>query len=217
MLLKTEDLSIERGTPLRSIRFPAMALSAGDRLLLLGPSGCGKTTLLSIVAGLLQPGTGTVYWNDKDVYAQRSPVRDRLRGSDFGFVFQALHLIPSLTVRQNILLAGSFYGQDKEKDERADFLLSRLSIADKATHRPDQLSQGEQQRVAIARAVLNKPKILIADEPTSALDDKNAKTVIELLVEQASENGAALMVATHDHRIVPYFSQIVTLGAEGTL
>lgn len=217
MLLKTEGLSIERGTPLRSIVFPDVSLDDGDGMLLLGPSGCGKTTFLSIAAGLLHPAAGTVHWDGEDIYAHSAAKRDGLRGRDFGFVFQSLHLIPSLTVRQNILLAGQFAGKEKEGAQRADFLLSRLAIADKADVCPDRLSQGEQQRAAIARAVFNRPKILIADEPTSALDDNNAKAVAELLTGQAEENGAALIVATHDSRIAPYFKNVVTLDEEGKL
>jgi putative ABC transport system ATP-binding protein len=181
---------------------------------LLGASGSGKTTLLSLLAGLLKPEAGgSVIVEGKNLYALSTRERDALRGRIFGFVFQSLHLLPSLTLRQNIALAADMAGL-KTDETRLDALLATLGLSDKAHRKPDALSQGEQQRGAIARAVLNKPKIILADEPTSALDNANAQIVMALLETQARESGAALVVATHDHRIADRFQTIVRLDAQ---
>ena len=182
-------------------------------MLLLGPSGSGKTTLLSVLAGLLRPSMGSVLIEDKDFYALSASSRDKIRGQNFGFIFQTLHLLPSLTLSQNIALAADMAGSKLDK-ERLDYLLKILGLADKSHRKPDALSQGEQQRAAIARAVLLKPKIIMADEPTSALDDDNAQAVMNLLENQANDTGAALLIATHDSRIKNRFKNIINLESQ---
>ena len=209
MFLKSQNIAVSReGSP--PLVFPDLSISAGNSVLLLGPSGSGKTTLLSVLAGLLKPSKGQVLIEDSDLYAMPSAGRDHVRGQGFGFVFQTLHLLPSLTLAQNILLAADMAGAKPEQG-RLEHLLSTLRLADKAHRKPDALSQGEQQRAAIARAVLLKPKIIMADEPTSALDDANANRVMDLLEEQAESTGAALFMATHDGRIKARFQTIINL------
>ena len=193
------------------LRFADLSIHKGDSVLLLGPSGSGKTTLLSVLAGLLRPDAGQVLVEGREIYALPSRIRDHLRGQHFGFVFQTLHLLPSLTLRQNIALAADMAGI-KAEEGRINHLLTALGLADKAHRKPDALSQGEQQRAAIARAVLNRPSIIIADEPTSALDDDNARTVIDLLERQAQDTGAALLIATHDNRIINRFANVLRLS-----
>ena len=208
MLITSKSIAVDRpGSPV--LHFADCVVNKGDRVVLLGPSGSGKTTLLSVLAGLLRPTSGTVMVEGQDLYTVSARQRDRLRGRRFGFVFQTLHLLPSLTLRQNIALAGDLTGRADQA--RLDHLLNTLGLADKAHRKPDALSQGEQQRAAIARAVLNRPAIIVADEPTSALDDGNAKKVIDLLQAQAAETGAALLIATHDNRITGRFENIITL------
>lgn len=210
MLLDVRNLSIAReNAPV--IHFPDFKVAEGEKVALLGQSGSGKTTLLSIIAGLLKPTTGGIMFEGKDVYSMTPRERDIQRGQKFGFVFQSLHLLPSLTLRQNIALASDMAGLARD-DKRVGSLLGTLGLAEKAGRKPEALSQGEQQRAAIARAVLNYPKIILADEPTSALDDINADIVIELLTKQAHETEAALIVATHDKRVVRHFSQVIQLG-----
>lgn len=177
---------------------------------MLGPSGCGKTTLLSVLAGLLRPSDGTVRIEGQDFYSLPPSTRDRLRGQNFGFVFQTLHLLPSLTLAQNVALAADMAGV-KPEPGRLDALLNSLGLTDRSHRKPNALSQGEQQRAAIARAVLLRPRIIVADEPTSALDDANAMAVMDLLEQQAQDTGAALLIATHDNRIKDRFRRIVTL------
>lgn len=211
-LLDAQHVSVVRkGMP--PLRFPSLSVGKGDKILLLGPSGSGKTTFLSVVAGLLRPSDGTVTFEGQDFYALRPRVRDHLRGRRFGFIFQTLHLLPSLTLRQNVALAADMADIDVDGG-RVDSLLKRLGLIDKAHRRPEALSQGEQQRAAIARAVLNRPAIILADEPTSALDDANAEAVMSLLNNQAEETGATLIVATHDNRIVPHFKTVLHLDSQ---
>ena len=185
----------------------------GKLIYLMGPSGSGKTTLLAVIAGLLKPKKGDVLFEGQNIYDLSEVEKDRLRGEHFGFIFQTLHLIPSLTLYQNVELASDLAGKSNKK--RVGYLIEALGLADKAHRKPRALSQGEQQRAAIARAVLNKPSIIIADEPTSALDDGNALKVMELLEQQAEENGSALLIATHDNRISNRFKNIFYLQADG--
>lgn len=208
MLVQTKDILVERAGS-QPLVFDDFEINGGENMLLLGPSGSGKTTLLSVLAGLLKPSRGSIKFNGVDIYDLSETERDHLRGNHFGFIFQTLHLIPSLSLFQNVALAEDLMG--KKNRERIEYLLDVLGLADKAHRKPDALSQGEQQRAAIARAVLNKPAIIIADEPTSALDDVNTHKVMELLEGQAKENGSALLIATHDNRISNRFDKIIHL------
>lgn len=208
--IEAKDIVVRRPGS-QALQFADLSIHGKDSVLLLGPSGSGKTTLLSVLAGLLQPSTGRVLVENQDMYALHLRARDRLRGQHFGFVFQTLHLLPSLTLRQNVVLAADMLGI-KVAAERLEELLCTLGLADKAHRKPAALSQGEQQRAAIARAVLNRPSIIVADEPTSALDDANARKVMTLLEHQARETGAALLIATHDTRIIDRFDTVIRLG-----
>lgn len=209
MLLETKDLTLRRQNG-PSLTFPDLAIPRGEKTLLLGASGTGKTTLLSMVAGFLPPDTGRIIFDGTDIYALKVKARDALRGRSFGFVFQTLHLLPALTLTQNILLAEKMSGRKAEAG-RLETLLAKLDLNEKAHRRPDALSQGEAQRAAIARAVLLKPELLIADEPTSALDEVNADAVVDLLEEQAASCEATLIIATHDQRIINRFDRVIDL------
>jgi len=211
-LLQSRDLGVVRPLSL-PLAFPDISINKGERLLLLGPSGSGKTTLLSVLAGLLAPTKGSVAFNGADFYGMGARQRDLVRGRSFGFVFQTLHLLPSLNLRQNIALAADMAGLAADAG-RINTILETLGLSTKAHRKPEALSQGEQQRAAIARAILNRPEIILADEPTSALDDANAKAVMDLLIRQAEQTGAALLIATHDSRIVSYFSNVIRLSAQ---
>lgn len=209
-ILKTDSITVKHSATSPILAFPDLTVNAQDKILLLGESGYGKTTLLSVIAGLLQPTTGKVSVTDKDIYAMGARERDHLRGKTFGFVFQTLHLLPSLTIEQNILLAADMAGVTPPADRLKNLLMS-LGLTDKAHHKPSELSQGQQQRAALARAIFNFPALIIADEPTSSLDDKNAAIVMDLLEQQAKESGSALLVATHDHRIKNRFDKVISL------
>lgn len=209
-LLKTEAITVQYDPKGALLKFPDLSIQPREKILLLGDSGCGKTSLLSVIAGLLQPKTGKVLIEGTDIYQLSTKERDHLRGQKFGFVFQTLHLLPSLSISQNIRLAADMAGVDVAEDRMA-YLLSSLGLSQKQHAKPHELSQGQQQRAALARALYHSPSIVVADEPTSALDDKNANTVIDLLERQIQQSNSALLVATHDHRIKGRFDKIIEL------
>jgi ABC-type lipoprotein export system ATPase subunit len=186
--------------------------AAGERWLVLGPSGSGKTTLLHILAGLVRPAAGEVRIYQKDILSLRGAALDRWRGATVGIVLQALHLVPHLSVRDNLRLA-QYLAHLPQDDAAISEALAALGVAGKAARRPGELSQGEQQRVAVARAVVNGPKLLLADEPTANLDDAAAASAVELLLAEAGRRAATLVVATHDARVKAKFRDRLELAA----
>jgi putative ABC transport system ATP-binding protein len=172
----------------------------GAQWLMLGPSGSGKTTLLHVLAGILRPDRGQVSVAGQDVTALSPAALDKFRGRHIGIVLQRLHLIDSLSVMKNLLLAQYMAGEPQDAT-RVREVLASLDLGDKADARPHELSHGQAQRVAVARAVVNKPRLLLADEPTSNLDDTRCVQVLDLLLAQAKACGATLVIATHDSRI----------------
>ena len=172
----------------------------GAHWLVLGPSGSGKTTLLHILAAILTPTAGSVSVAGQDLTALGAHQLDRFRGQHIGIVLQRLHLVPSLTVMNNLLLAQYLAGLAQD-GARVREVLASLGVSDKADAYPHELSFGQAQRVAVARAVVNRPKLLLADEPTSNLDDVRCAQAYGLLESQARACGATLVVATHDQRI----------------
>lgn len=200
-----------RYTPQQDIRFEDWQVDAGSQWLLLGASGSGKSTLLHILTGILKPAQGSVTIKGTAIYDLSSKELDQFRGRNIGIVFQRPHLIKSLSISENLVIAQSFAKLPTDL-KRVNEVLSALGIADKKHAYPDQLSQGQLQRVSIARAVINKPALLIADEPTSSLDDKNAAIVLELLMQQSGANQATLIVATHDKRVKDAFKHTYELS-----
>jgi putative ABC transport system ATP-binding protein len=188
----------------------AWRAGAGERWLVLGASGSGKTTLLGIVGGLLRPSAGKVAVDGQDLTALSGAALDRFRGQRIGFVPQKLHLIPSLGVAENLLLAQYLAGVAQDRGRVAD-VLGGLGIGERAHARPAELSPGQAQRVALARAVINRPRLILADEPTSNLDDAHCAQAVELLEAQAAACGATLVVATHDQRVRARFDRRIEL------
>ena len=186
--------------------------AAGEHWLVLGASGSGKTTLLNLIAGLLKPSAGEIEVGGEALAKLEGAALDRWRGRYVGIVPQKLHLVPSLNVLENLLLAPYLAGLPAQSD-RAGKLLESLSLSEKATAKPHQLSHGQAQRVAVARAVMNRPRVLLADEPTSNLDDANCALALALLEDQARECGATLVVATHDRRARDRFTNRLELAA----
>jgi putative ABC transport system ATP-binding protein len=181
----------------------SLSLSSGELLAVRGPSGCGKTTLLLIAAGMLRPDQGTVDLAEtKRIYDLPPDRRCLLRAGLIGFVFQQFHLVPYLTVRENIMapLLSVFR---ENADRRARELMDQFGLRERADHIPSQLSTGERQRTALARALFNQPKIVLADEPTGNLDDENAEVVLKHLRQYVSEGGSVLLV-THSARAAEY-------------
>ena len=195
------------------LQVEAWQVEQGSQWLVVGPSGSGKTTLLHILAGILQPIAGTVSIAGQDLMALRPAELDRFRGQRIGIVLQRLHLVPSLTVMNNLLLAQYLAGLSQD-GVRVREVLASLDAAEKAGAYPHELSFGQAQRVAVARAVVNRPKLLLADEPTSNLDDERCAQAFGLLESQARACDATLVVATHDQRIKARMRNHYVLGAQ---
>ena len=211
-MLNVEGLRVRRGD--RLIISPNLSLGAGDSLALRGPSGAGKTSLLLAMAGVLKPESGRVFIDGQSVWELGEEARAQMRGRKIGYVFAAFHLIDALSVTENLQLARACAGLGPDR-ERAVHLLASLGIGAFASRRVDRLSQGQMQRVALARALMNRPKVLLCDEPTAALDDASAEAMIGLLMRSAAAEGAALLVATHDRRVMSSLGGTVALQAEG--
>lgn len=190
----------------------SLSFNAGDVCALLGPSGSGKTTLISMIGCLLSPSEGEV-WIDGDRVpfgSQRGLVS--IRRTKIGFVFQHAQLLPFLSVDDNLRLVGNNLALPSRAIRlRIAELTSTLGITDYLHRKPSELSGGQRQRVAIARALMNRPPILLADEPTAALDWDNGQIALRLLVEQARDNRSALIVVTHDTRLLHLFDRVVRI------
>ena len=187
-----------RGNPLVVLRGVSLSLSAGENVAVLGPSGSGKSTLLSIAGTLDTPTSGSVTLDGQDPFALPEPQLARFRNRRIGFVFQDHHLLPQLSVLENVLVPTLADGSpDRETSERARMLLERVGLNDRVTHRPAELSGGERQRVALARALVMNPVLLLADEPTGNLDRTTARSVGELMLELQQQQNTMLVVVTH--------------------
>ena len=189
---------------------PDLFCQAGSTILVTGNSGKGKTTYLHILAGLLQPNSGEIVIDNKEITHLKGSKADKFRGKNIGVVFQKSHFIASLSVLENLEIA-SWLATGKKHKIRAKELLQKLDISEQAHKLPSELSVGQQQRVSIARALMNEPKVLLADEPTSSLDDKNSDNVIELLETLSKEYKTALIIVTHDSRIKEKFTNQITM------
>jgi putative ABC transport system ATP-binding protein len=178
---------------------------AGELTMLVGPRGCGKTTLLSVLAGILRPTSGTVDALGTDLTRLSSWQRTAFRRDNVGFVFQQFNLLPALTAAENAAVPLVIKGYSKRKAvAAAEELLGKMGMADRVNNLPGKLSGGQQQRVAIARALVHHPHLLVCDEPTSALDAKTGHTILELLRNVAVEGDRAVIIVTHDSRIFEF-------------
>lgn len=202
----------EGKTDLRALQSVDLDVRAGELTLLMGPSGSGKTTLLSILGCILRASEGTLELLGERVSALPEKELPRIRRDAIGFVFQGFNLFPTLTATENIALALDVRGmQGAGARRRAEELLSEVGLASKAKSFPADLSGGQKQRVAIARALAGNPPILLADEPTAALDWTSGRTVMELLQRLAREEGKAVVMVTHDPRVLSFGDRIIHL------
>ena len=215
-MIKTEKLCktyMKADNTVRALDHVSLTVEPGQLVVVRGLSGSGKSTLLLSIGAMLRPDSGRVEIMGDDPYTMSADRRARFRSERIGFVFQQFHLVPYLSVRDNILAAALPAGLDpQEASRRTDELLERFHLADRATHLPRELSTGQCQRTALARAMLNQPKILLADEPTGNLDPKNGKIVLDAMSQFAKEGGSVLVV-THDPNADPYADRIVTITA----
>jgi len=194
-----------------ALRDVSLQIFPGDFMSIVGPSGSGKSTMLGLLGVLDLPTSGTIRIAGQDVSALDDPTRSKLRGDSIGFVFQQFHLIPHLTALGNVETALLYRDlRTKERHERAYDALDRLGLAERAHHRPVQMSGGEQQRVALARAIVTNPLVILADEPTGALDSVNAANVLEIFRRLESPERAVVMV-THDATVAGTARRQVTM------
>jgi putative ABC transport system ATP-binding protein len=198
-----------------ALRSVSLEVGKGELLLAKGPSGCGKTTLLLAAGGLLHPDSGSITLLDKDLYTMSPDGRAAFRAAHIGFVFQQYHLIPYLTVLENVLVSSLAAPSPFSARDALD-LLERVGLAERAMHVPAELSAGEKQRTALARALLCRPTLLLADEITGNLDSENARMVLEQLKEFSRQGGTVLLV-THDEKADRLADRILTMdhGAIG--
>ena len=196
----------------RALRGVDLDVPYGELLMLIGPSGCGKTTLVSIVAGTLEPTAGSVAVLGQDLVAMSNGRKVRFRRDNVGFVFQAYNLLPALTAAENaavpLLIAG--WNRRRAVEAAAD-VLDQLGMGHRLANLPSELSGGEQQRVAIARALVHEPRLLVCDEPTSALDAENGRITMELIQKIAVQPGRAVIVVTHDSRVYSFADRIASM------
>lgn len=187
-----------RSEPLVILRDVSLELSPGENVAIVGPSGSGKSTLLHLLGTLDRPTSGSIRLRGEDPFALSEPELAHFRARNIGFVFQEHHLLPQLTVLENVLVPTLAEGRpDAALVERAKDLLSRVGLAERLEHRPAELSGGERARVGVARALIRKPALLLADEPTGALDRTTAGAVGRLLVDLQQQEQAMLVVVTH--------------------
>ena len=200
------------GAVTRALRGVDLDIPYGELLMLVGPSGCGKTTLVSIVAGTLEPTAGDVVVLGQDLVKMSNGRKVKFRRDNVGFVFQSFNLLPALTAAENaavpLLIAG--WNRHRAVEAAAD-VLDQLGMGDRLANLPSELSGGQQQRVAIARALVHEPRLLVCDEPTSALDAQNGRITMELIQKIAVQPDRAVIVVTHDSRVYSFADRIASM------
>jgi len=190
-----------------------LEVKSGESIAILGPSGCGKSTLLNLIAGLDTPSSGDVLINNSNITKLNEQDRTELRANTFGFVYQFHHLLNDFSSVYNVAMPLLIKGVDKESAvAQSEKLLTRVGLENRLSHKPSELSGGERQRVAIARAMVVEPDCLLADEPTGNLDAKNAKDVLELILELDEDNTSSLVIVTHDQGIAKKMNRTLTLS-----
>ena len=206
-LNKTYALDNRRITVLKDI---SLSIATGEFVVITGSSGSGKTTLLTLLSGLDQPSSGQVAIQGQEIVGatedELAPIRNRM----IGFVFQSFHLVPSMTAKENIMFPAEIMGK-KDAEKIARGLLTRVGLADRADNMPSQLSGGEKQRVSLCRAMVNHPKLLFADEPTGNLDSENGRVVLSQLIDLKTEQGATLVLVTHNPDIAKAADRVLIL------
>ncbi len=211
-VLELEDVSkrFHRGREeVVALAHVRLAVDPGEFVVVVGPSGSGKSTLLHLAGGLDQPDSGRVFVNGRDLANASVGERAELRRREIGFVFQFFHLIPTLSVAENVSLP--LLLDRRRDDHRVEALLERVGLADRAGHLPGELSGGEMQRTAIARALAAGPGLILADEPTGNLDSATGEEVFEALVSQARDSSATLVMVTHDAGIANRADRVLRL------
>lgn len=194
----------------------SLEIREGEFVAIQGTSGSGKSTLLNMLGGLDHPTKGEVYFASKPLGPFTKREMARYRRFSVGMIFQNFNLIPTMTARENVALALAFGGlRGQQRRMRSSELLTRVGLGDRQTHKPSELSGGEQQRVAIARALANNPKVLLADEPTGNLDSTRAHELLALLREMVEKDGLTILMVTHDHELANSFADRIVFMKDG--
>src|SRR2546428_236877 len=201
------------GASLEALNVAEWVLPVGSYTVLTGPSGSGKTTLLNLIAGVSVPSAGTISVHDTDIFALSEPRRDRFRATHIGYIFQTFNLLSAFTALENVMLSMMFAAAipKPEQRRRAGEILARLGLAARLSHKPQQLSRGEQQRVAIARALANRPPLILADEPCASLDASTAREVLVELLSVCREAGTTLLVVSHESAVLAAGDQVIDI------
>ena len=190
----------------------SMEIAPGAFVVILGPSGSGKSTMLHMVGCLDVPTRGKIFLDNRDISQMSEDELAKNRGQKIGFIFQQFNLLPNLNALENVMMPMIFQNKsEKERQERAKFLLNSLGLGERIFHRPTELSGGEQQRIAIARSLSNNPEIIVADEPTGNLDSTTGKKIMEILIDLHKNEQKTIVVVTHDPTIANYSDQVVNI------
>ena len=203
-------------TSVAALNDVSLGVKEGEFVAIQGTSGSGKSTLLNMMGGLDHPTKGEVLFDSKPLGPLSKKAMARYRRFSVGMIFQNFNLIPTMTAEENVALALAFGGlRGMQRRKRTMDLLGRVGLSDRLTHRPSELSGGEQQRVAIARALANNPKVLLADEPTGNLDSTRAHELLGLLREMVSADSLTILMVTHDHELATSFADRIILMKDG--
>ncbi len=203
---------------IRAVDGVSLAIEPGEFVALLGQSGSGKSTLLNLLAGLDRPTSGSVSVHGRDLARLSSEELARYRRNDVGMVFQSFHLIPSMTVAENVELPMRFAEVERvDRAKRVRESLERVGLSKRTEHRPSQLSGGEQQRVSLARALANRPSLLLADEPTGNLDSRTGEDILNLIRDLSLSLGMTVVMVTHERALAERFAQRLIFLADGKL
>lgn len=203
-------------TKVAALDHVSISIDEGEFVAIQGTSGSGKSTLLNMLGGLDHPTSGEVIFDQQSLAPFNKKQMARYRRHSVGMIFQNFNLISTMTAAENVNLALAFGGlRGREREERTSELLTRVGLSDRLTHRPTELSGGEQQRVAIARALANRPRILLADEPTGNLDSTRARELLALLREMVERDALTVLMVTHDRELAEHFSDRIILMKDG--
>ena len=213
MLLKLENISKSYSKERMILDQLSLEINAGERVAIVGPSGSGKTTLLNLIGTLDRPDVGKMVFDGQDLSAMNDQQLAQFRNRKIGFVFQLHHLLPQLSLMENVLLPTLTDPslQGKQVEERAKRLIERVGLSGVVVQKPSELSGGECQRTAVVRALINRPALLLADEPTGALDQKSSGNLTDLLIDLNKEEGVALVVVTHSMDVAKKMDRIYRL------
>ncbi len=213
-MIQFDDIAFAYSGSEFRLRVPALSIESGETVALIGPSGSGKTTLLHLAAGILLPDEGTIRVDDFEISQAGDAARRNFRISNVGLIFQEFELLEYLSVRENVLLpyrVNRSLKLDREVVASVGSLAAAVGIERALNRYPKRLSQGERQRVAVCRALIARPQVIFADEPTGNLDPRTSRTIVELLLEQARQSEATVVMVTHDHSLLDRFDRVVDL------